>query len=220
MGTKYLRLNNRLYNYINRCRSDAADPLLQELRAETAALGEDISKCQISDDQGTFLSVLVAAAGVKSAIEVGTFTGYSSLCIARAMPPKGRLICVDASREWTDIARKYWAKAGVQDQIDLRLGPAIPTLKRLESGLRFDFAFIDAAKTEYDAYYELILPRVRQNGLILFDNMLSAGRVGTGKAKEEIVRAVEALNHKLANDARVESVLLSVADGIQFCRKR
>ena len=137
---------------------------------------------------------------MKSAIEVGTFTGYSSLCIARAMPPKGRLICVDASREWTDIARKYWARAGVQDRIDLRLGPAIPTLKRLEPGLRFDFAFIDAAKTEYDAYYELILPRVRRNGLILFDNMLSAGRVGTGRAKEDIVRAIEALNHKLAND--------------------
>ncbi len=220
MGIKYLRLNNRLYNYLSRCRSDAGDPLLQELRAETAALGEEISKCQVSDDQGTFLSVLVAAAGVKSAIEVGTFTGYSSLCIARAMPPKGRLICVDASREWTDIARKYWARAGVQDRIDLRLGPAIPTLKRLEPSLRFDFAFIDAAKTEYDAYYELLLPRVRRNGLILFDNMLSAGRVGTGRAKEDVVRAIEALNQKLANDPRVEAVLLSVADGIQLCRKR
>ena len=220
MGTKYLRLNNRLYNYLSRSRSDAGDPLLQELRAETAALGPEISKCQISDDQGTFLSVLAAAAGVKSAIEVGTFTGYSSLCIARAMPPKGRLICVDASREWTDIARKYWARASLQDRIDLRLGPAIRTLKRLEPGLRFDFAFIDAAKTEYDAYYELILPRVRRNGLILFDNMLSAGRVGTGRAKEEVVRAIEALNRKLANDPRVEAVLLSVADGIQFCRKR
>jgi caffeoyl-CoA O-methyltransferase len=220
MGTKYVRLNERLYRYLGRCRSDASDLLLQELRAETAALGEEVSKCQISDDQGTFLSVLVAAAGVKSAIEVGTFTGYSSLCIARAMPPRGRLICVDASREWTDIARKYWARAGVQDRIDLRLGAAIPTLRRLEPGLSFDFAFIDAAKTEYDAYYDLILRRMRRNGLILFDNMLSAGRVGAGVAKEDTVRAIEALNHKLANDARVEAVLLSVADGIQFCRKR
>ena len=220
MGTKYLRLNNRLYNYLSRCRSDAADPVLQELRTETAALGEEVSKCQISDDQGTFLSVLVAAAGVKSAIEVGTFTGYSSLCIARALPPEGRLICVDTSQEWTDIARKYWARAGVQNRIELRLGPAIPTLERLEAGLTFDFAFIDAAKTEYDAYYELLLPRVRRNGLILFDNMLSAGRVGTGAPKEGIVRAIEALNHKLANDPRIEAVLLSVADGILFCRKR
>jgi caffeoyl-CoA O-methyltransferase len=220
MGTKYIRLNKRLYNYLCRCRSDASDPLLQELRTETATLGDEISKCQISDDQGTFLSVLVAAAGVKSAIEVGTFTGYSSLCIARAMPPKGKLICLDINRKWTDVARKYWAKAGVQDRIDLRLGPAIRSLKRLKPGLRFDFAFIDAAKTEYDTYYELILPRMRRNGLILFDNMLSAGRVGTGQAKEEVVRAVEALNQKLANDPRVEAALLSVADGIQFCRKR
>ncbi len=128
MGTKYLRLNNRLYNYLCRCRSDAADPLLQELRAETAALGEEVSKCQISDDQGTFLSILVAAAGVKSAIEVGTFTGYSSLCIARALPPKGRLLCLDASQEWTDVARKYWAKAG-------RAGP-----DRAAPGRRYPYA--------------------------------------------------------------------------------
>ena len=220
MGTKYLRLNNRLYHYLSRSRSDAADPLLAALRTETAALGEEVSKCQISDDQGTFLSVLVAAMGVKSAIEVGTFTGYSSLCIARALPPGGRLICLDASREWTDIARRYWAQAGVQDRIELRLGAAIPLLQQLEPGLGFDFAFVDAAKTEYDSYYELLLPRLRRNGLILFDNMLSGGRVGAGVATEDTVRAIEALNQKLANDARVEAVLLSVADGIQFCRKR
>jgi caffeoyl-CoA O-methyltransferase len=220
MGTKYIRLNKRLYNYLCRCRTDAADPLLQELRTETAALGDEISKCQISDDQGTFLSVLVAAAGVKSAIEVGTFTGYSSLCIARALPSDGRLICVDASAEWTAMARKYWTKAGVQDRIELRLGPAIPTLQQLEPGLSFDFAFIDAAKTEYDAYYELLLPRVRQNGLILFDNMLAGGRLGGAVLTDDYGRPVDALNHKLANDARVEVALLSVADGIQFCRKR
>lgn len=220
MGTKYVRLNERLYRYLCRCRSDAADALLEELRVETAALGEEVSKCQISDDQGTFLSVLVAAAGVKSAIEVGTFTGYSSLCIARALPCDGRLICVDASAEWTATARKYWAKAGLQDRIELRLGPAIPTLQQLEPGLSFDFAFIDAAKTEYDTYYELILPRVRQNGLILFDNMLAGGRVGRAVLKDDYARAVDALNHKLASDARVEAVLLSIADGIQFCRKR
>jgi caffeoyl-CoA O-methyltransferase len=220
MGIKYLRLNKRLYTYLCGCRSDASDPLLQELRAETAALGEEVSKCQISDEQGTFLSVLVAATGAKSAIEVGTFTGYSSLCIARALSSKGRLICLDANQEWTAIARKYWAKAGVQHRIELRLGAAIPSLKKLEPGLSFDFAFIDAAKTEYDAYYELLLPRVRRNGLILFDNMLSGGRVGGGVLKNDTVNAIEALNHKLANDPRVEAVLLSFADGIQFCRKR
>jgi caffeoyl-CoA O-methyltransferase len=220
MGTKYIRLNERLYNYLGRCRSDAADTLLQELRAETAALGEEVSKCQISDDQGTFLSILAAAAGVKSAIEIGTFTGYSSLCIARALPPGGRLICLDASKEWTMVARKYWSKAGVQDRIELRLGAAIPTLQQLEPGLTFDFAFIDADKTEYDAYYELLLPRIRPNGLILFDNMLWAGRLGAGAVKEATGRAIDALNHKLAGDPRVEAVLLSVADGIQLCRKR
>jgi predicted O-methyltransferase YrrM len=220
MGTKYIRLNARLYRYLCQCRSDASDPLLEELRAETAALGEEVSKCQVSDDEGTFLSVLVAAAGVKSAIEVGTFTGYSSLCIARALPRNGRLICLDESKEWTALAQKYWAKAGLQDRIELRLGPAIPALRRLKAGLTFDLAFIDADKTQYDAYYELLLPHIRRGGLILFDNMLWGGRLGAGPVKQATGRAIDALNHKLAGDRRVEAVLLSVADGIQVCRKR
>jgi caffeoyl-CoA O-methyltransferase len=220
MGTKYVRLNKTLYGYLGRCRSDASDALLHELRAETAALGEEVSKCQISDEQGTFLSVLVAAMGVKSAIEVGTFTGYSSLCIARALPAKGRLLCLDANKEWTAVARKYWAKAGLQDRIELRLGPAKSRLQALEPGRTFDFAFIDADKTGYDAYYELLLPRIRRNGLILFDNMLWGGRLGAGPVRQANGRAIDALNHKLARDPRVEAVLLPVADGIQFCRKR
>ncbi len=220
MGTKYIRLNNRLYNYLSGCRSDAGDTLLQELRAETAKLGEEVSKCQISDEEGTFLSVLVAAAGAKSAIEVGTFTGYSSLCIARALPRSGRLLCLDASKEWTAVARRYWARAGLEDRIELRLGPAIRSLRRLDPGLTFDFAFIDADKTEYDAYYELLLPRIRRNGLILFDNMLWGGRLGAGPVRLATGRAIDALNHKLAADKRVEAVLISVADGIQLCRKR
>jgi len=220
MGTKYVPMNESRYRYLCRCRSDASDLVLQELRDETAALGKEVSKCQISDDEGTFLSILVAAAGVKTAIEVGTFTGYSSLCIARALPPKGKLLCLDASEEWTSVARKYWAKAGLQDRIELRLGPAIARLKQLERGRMFDFAFIDAAKTEYDAYYELLLPRVRRDGLILFDNMLWGGRLGRGAVTQANGRAIDALNHKLASDPRVEAVLLSVADGIQFCRKR
>jgi caffeoyl-CoA O-methyltransferase len=220
MGTKYVRLNERLYRYLCACRTDARDPLLKKLRAETAALGREVSKCQISDEQGTFLSVLVAAMGVKSAIEVGTFTGYSSICIARALPPKGRLICLDASAEWTAVARKYWARAGVEDRIELRLGVALTQLRKLEPGLRFDFAFIDADKTEYNAYYELLLPRIRRNGLILFDNMLWGGRLGKGPVKVATGRAIDALNRKLARDKRVEAVLVSVADGIQLCRKR
>jgi caffeoyl-CoA O-methyltransferase len=219
MGAKYVSLTDSLYAYLCRCRSDANDPLLADLRAETAALGE-ASICQISDEQGSFLSILVAALGVRSAIEVGTFTGYSSLCIARALPVDGRLLCVDQSEEWTAIARKYWAKAGLQARIELRLGSAIPILQKLEPELTFDFAFIDAEKTQYDAYYELVLPRVRPNGLILFDNMLWGGRLGGGPVKEDTGRAIEALNHKLARDSRVEAVLVSVADGIQICRKR
>jgi caffeoyl-CoA O-methyltransferase len=220
MGTKYVRLNERLYRYLCACRSDARDPLLKKLRAETAALGREVSKCQISDEQGAFLSLLVAAMGVKSAIEVGTFTGYSSICIARALPPKGRLICLDASAEWTAVARKYWARTGLANRIELRLGAALTQLKKLEPGLRFDFAFIDADKTQYDAYYELLLPRIRRNGLILFDNMLWGGRLGKGPVKEATGRAIDALNRKLARDPRVEAVLISVADGIQLCRKR
>src|SRR5580765_8136970 len=219
MGLKYLSLNERLYRYLRRFRSDADDPLLEELRTETAALG-DVSIMQISDEQATFMGLLAAAIGTKSAIEVGTFTGASALAVARALPRDGRLICLDQNEEWTAIARKYWAKAGVQDRIELRLGSAIALLKALEPGLTFDFAFIDADKTEYDAYYELVLPRVRRNGLILFDNMLWGGRLGTGRVQQPSGRAIERLNRKLARDKRVESVLLPIADGLHMCRRR
>jgi caffeoyl-CoA O-methyltransferase len=219
MGAKYLSLNDRLYAYMSRARSDAADPLLAGLRQETVALGE-ASICQISDEQGTFLSILVAAIAARSAIEVGTFTGYSSICIARAMPPDGHLLCFDQSEKWTGIARKYWKRAGLQGRIELRLGPAIPMLQKLDPNLTFDFAFIDADKTEYDSYYELVLPHVRRNGLILFDNMLWGGLLGGDPVQHPNGRAIDALNQKLAQDKRLESVLLPVADGIQVCRKR
>jgi len=219
MGLKYVTLNDSLFHYLIGARSGANDTVLQQLRAETDALGE-ISQMQISEEQGTFMGLLVATIGAASAIEVGTFTGYSSLCIARGLPANGRLICLDESREWTDVARRYWAKAGVASRIELRLGAAIPQLQRLEPGLTFDFAFIDADKTQYDAYYELLLPRVRQNGLILFDNMLWGGRLGAGPITEASGKAIDALNHKLAADARIETVLLPVADGLQLCRKK
>lgn len=218
MGTKYVSVDDRLYRYLVRMRSDAEEPILAELRAETAALG-DVSVCQISDEQGTLLSILTAVIGAKSVLEVGTFTGYSSLCMARSLPKGGRLICIDQSREWTAIAEKYWAKAGVSDRIELRLGPAIQSLQKLEPGLMFDLAFIDADKTQYDAYYELILPRMRDNGLLVFDNMLWGGRLGGEPITEATGRAIDALNRKLAKDSRVETVLLSVADGLQLCRR-
>jgi caffeoyl-CoA O-methyltransferase len=219
MKLKYISLNDRLYCYVCACRSDAGDPILEALQAATESLG-DISRMQISREQGSFMTLLTAAIGAKSAIEVGTFTGYSSLCIARGLAPRGRLICVDQSEEWTSIARQFWQRAGVENKIELRLGPAVATLKKLDRHLRFDFAFIDADKTEYDAYYELILPRIRQNGLILFDNMLWGGRLGTGRILQASGKAIEKLNRKLARDKRVESVLLPIADGIHLCRKR
>jgi len=216
---KYVALTDQLYDYIARHRSRVDDPVLRELRAETESLG-DVARMLISPEQGDFLTLLTKLLNVQSAIEVGTFTGYSSLCIARALPPSGRLICIDQSQEWTSVARKYWAQAGLQNRIDLCLGDAIPILKQLEPGLTFDFAFIDAEKTQYDAYYELILPRVRPNGLILFDNMLWGGRLGAGPIKEPSGLAIDALNHKLAKDPRIETVLLPIADGLQLCRKR
>jgi len=218
MKLKYLSLNDRLYRYVCACRSHADDPILQALRRETETLG-DISRMQISREQGDFMTLLVAAIEAKTAIEVGTFTGYSAICIARGLPARGRLICLDVNAQWTAIARKYWARARVQNKIELRLGAAISTLKKLERNLTLDFAFIDAAKEEYDAYYELILPRVRRNGLILFDNMLWGGRLSEGRIKQAGGRAIDKLNRKLARDKRVESVLLPVADGIQLCRK-
>ena len=218
MSAKFISLNQSLFDYVCRSHSHAADPVLNALRAETNALGE-MSKMQISEEQGTFMSLLVAAIGAKSAIEIGTFTGYSSICIARGLGDNERLICLDESKEWTDIARRYWEKAGVSRRIELRLGPALETLRSLPPELTFDFAFIDADKTEYDAYYELALPRLRVNGLILFDNMLWGGKLGAGVPAEASGKAIDALNRKLANDKRVESVLLPVADGLQLCRK-
>jgi caffeoyl-CoA O-methyltransferase len=218
MELKYIPLTDSLYRYVVDCRSQASDPILQSLRHETDALG-DISKMQISEEQGSFMALLVAATSTKSAIEVGTFTGYSSICIARGLAQDGRLICLDQSQEWTDIARKYWQQTGVQSRIELRLGSALQLLQNLEASLTFDFAFIDAAKTEYEAYYELLLPHMRQNGLLLFDNMLWGGRLGTGPIREEGGRAINALNHKLAKDNRIQAVLLPIADGLQLCRK-
>ena len=174
---------------------------------------------QIGPDQGSFMTLLVKAIGARTALEVGSFTGYSSICIARGLPEKGRLLCLDASAEWTATARKYWRRAGVDKKIELRLGPAVQSLKKLEPRWKFDFAFFDAHKPEYDAYYELVLPRMRPNGLILFDNMLWGGRLGKGgPIKQPGGRAIEKLNRKLAKDRRVESVLLSIGDGVQLCR--
>jgi len=214
---KNLALTDAQYAYLSRMRSRAGDTLLAELRRETEALGE-VGVMIATEEQGDFFTLLTAALGVKSALEVGTFTGFSSICIARGLAPDGRLLCCDISAEWTTIARRYWQRAGVSDLIQLRLAPASQTLAELEPGRTFDFVFIDADKEGYDGYYEQVLPRVVRGGLIVFDNMLSHGRVVDPQNDRD--RALDALNRKLARDSRVESVLLPIADGLNFCRKK
>ena len=217
---KYTALTDPLHQYVCRHRTGAADNALQRLRRETLALGDE-ARMQISEEQGSFLTILTAAIGAARAIEVGTFTGYSSICIARGLPEDGHLICLDASEEWTAMARRYWKETGVDHKIDLCIGPALGHLRRLDSGTVFDLAFIDADKSEYDDYFELLLPHVRSNGLLILDNMLWGGRViDDAMASDPDTRSINAMNAKLAADPRVECVLLPVADGLQICRKR
>lgn len=194
------------------------DALAQELIEETRRLG-GIWLMQIAPEQGAFLTLLTRAIGARRAVEVGTFTGYSALCIARGLPADGRLLCCDVSEEWTAIARRYWDRAGLADRIELRLGPAAETLAALPAEPVFDLAFIDADKGGYPAYYEAILPRLRPGGLILVDNVLWFGRVADPAADDEATAQIRAFNAKVAADPRVEAVLLPIGDGLTIVRK-
>lgn len=218
MSSKHLILNESLQRYLEPLHSGEGDALLAELKAETQQLCGERAVMQISPPQGTLLSLLARSCGARNIIEVGTFTGYSALCLARALPPGGRLICCDVSEEWTAVARRYWDRAGLTDRIDLHLAPAAETIRALPADLVFDFAFIDADKTGYDSYYELLLPRMRPNALFVFDNMLFDGRIEN--PGHESAAALNALNQKLARDPRVESVLLPFADGLHLARVR
>ena len=196
-------------------------PVLAELRAETARLPH--AGMQIGADQGAFMAILVRLIGARRCLEIGTFTGYSALVVAAALPADGTLVACDVSEEWTQIARRYWAKAGVARRIDLRLAPARDTLGTLLAtggANTFDFAFIDADKTSYDAYYEETLRLVRTGGVILIDNALQDGAVVDDTAHGADVDAVRALNLKIRDDARVDAVVLSVGDGVIMARKR
>jgi caffeoyl-CoA O-methyltransferase len=219
MPDKYLELTPAIYSYLTQQRSKADDTLLDELRHETSKLGK-ISAMQISEEQGSLFTLLVAALNVQNAIEIGTFTGYSAVCIARGLPKNGKLLCLDVSDEWTSIARKYWARAGLENKISLRIGPAEETLKKIDPQTIFDFVFIDADKPNYETYYELLLPKTKTNGLIIFDNMLWGGRLGKGTTDDPDGRAIDALNKKLSKDSRIEAVLIPVADGLMICRKK
>jgi caffeoyl-CoA O-methyltransferase len=215
-SSKFVALNEDLYRYVAAHRSKSSDPVLDELRAETEKLGS-VSEMLISREQGSFLTLLAAALRVRSAVEIGTFTGYSAICIARGLSPKGRLLCIDVNADWTAIARRYWKRAGTEGRIELRLGGGRAELEALPARATFDFAFIDADKPGYGLYYELVLPRLRSNGLIVFDNMLQRGRVVD--PKDESAQAIDSLNKKLCADSRVECVLLAIADGLMICRK-
>jgi caffeoyl-CoA O-methyltransferase len=196
------------------------DELQQALIDETRTALGPRSIMQISPEQGVFMEVLVAAIGARRAIEVGTFTGYSALCIARALPSDGHLLCCDVSEEWTAIGRRYWDAAGIGEKVELRIGPAIDTLRALPEDDVVDVAFIDADKSSYGAYYEELLRRLRPGGLILVDNTLWSGRVLDPSETDADTVAIKAFNDAVAADSRVQVVLLPIADGLTLIRKR
>ena len=196
-------------------------PLQGRLRAETASLPQ--GGMQIGADQGAFFAMMVKLLGARRALEIGTFTGYSALAVAAALPPDGLLVACDVSDEWTRVARRYWQEAGLASRIDLSIGPADDTLAALlaEGGASsFDFAFIDADKAAYDGYYEACLQLVRPGGVIAVDNVLWSGAVADPEAHDADTDALRALNLKIRDDPRVEACLLTVGDGVMLARKR
>ncbi|GIF62457.1 O-methyltransferase [Asanoa ishikariensis] len=200
--------------------SSAADNLLRELAIETNRAFPDAAGMQISHDEGELLTMLVQLVGATRAVEVGVFTGYSSICVARGLAPGGTLLACDVSDEWTSIARRYWDRAGVADRIDLRIAPAIETLRALPAEENIDFAFIDADKPGYPAYYEELVTRLRPGGLIVLDNVLRGGRVVDPTATDEGDLAIREINDRVVADPRVSVVMLPVRDGVTLIRKR
>jgi caffeoyl-CoA O-methyltransferase len=214
---KSIGLSDELHSYLV-AHNGPADPLVAELVTETRASFPGNANFQIAPEQGPLLTFLTRLLGVRSALEVGTFTGLSSLSIARGLPADGRLLCCDVSEEFTAIARRYWDKAGVADRIELRLGPAAATLAALPTEPQFDLAFIDADKTGYPTYWAEIVPRVHPGGVILVDNVLRGGRVLA--PDDEETAAIVAFNDIVLADDRVDSVMLPVADGLTLARVR
>ena len=195
-------------------------PAQKRCREETAKLPMAIM--QIAPEQGAFLALLVKLNGAVRCLEIGTFTGYSALSVAQALPPNGHLIALDVSKEWTDKAREYWREGGVEKKIELRIGPALDTLDAMIANREgpFDFVFVDADKTGYDAYYERALKLLRSGGLIALDNMLFAGAVADPSNTDASPTALRALNAKIKADDRVDMALATVGDGVMLARKR
>jgi predicted O-methyltransferase YrrM len=216
MTNRTLTMTDALVDYLREV-GLREHPVLAELRADTARL--PMARMQIAPEQGAFMALLVRLTGARRILEIGTFTGYSSTAMALALPEDGQITCLDVSREWTDRARRAWEDAGVADRVELRIGPAVESLASLDADA-YDLAFIDADKPAYDAYYEACLRVVRPGGLILIDNVLQGGRVAEPAEDDESVRVIRALNAKIATDARVDHVLLPLADGLTLARRR
>ncbi|MBM3507817.1 MAG: SAM-dependent methyltransferase [Alphaproteobacteria bacterium] len=222
MSRKTVTVTDEVYDYLVRV-GVREHPVLQRLRQATTREAGDAANMQISPDQGAFMALLIKLAGARRALEAGTFTGYSTLAVALALPEDGSIVACDVSEPWTAIACRFWAEAGVANKIDLRLAPALETMDALLAAgeaSSFDFAFLDAEKTEYDAYYERCLKLLRPGGLIAVDNVLWSGRVADRGVQDENTRAIRALNEKLARDERVDVALVPIADGLFLARKR
>ncbi|MBU7598203.1 class I SAM-dependent methyltransferase [Streptomyces sp. P38-E01] len=211
-------VNPALDDYLND-HSSPADELLRDLAEETRRALPDSARMQVSQDEAALLTMLTQLTGAQLAVEVGTFTGYSSIAIARGLAPGGRLIACDVSEEWTSIARRYWERAGVDERIDLRIAPAADTLRALPAQETVDFAFIDADKVGYPVYYEELVTRLRPGGLIALDNVLQGGLVVDESDQSESVRAIRAVNDTIAADERVSCAMLPVRDGVTLVRK-
>ena len=219
MSTRTITLDDHLYEYLLSV-SLREPEILTRLRKETAAL--PLARMQIAPDQGQFMALLIKLTGARRLIEVGTFTGYSSLVCALALPEDGKLVALDISEEWTSIGRRYWQEAGVDKKIDLRIAPADASLRQLLAeghAFSFDFMFIDADKASYPLYYELGLELLRPGGLIVFDNVLWGGRVADPDVDDDDTRALRMLNQELLEDSRVDISMVPVGDGLTLARK-
>ena len=217
MSTRTLTMTDALHGYMLD-HSLREHPMLRNLRDETAR--HPMARMQISPEQGAFMTLVTRLVGARRAVEVGTFTGYSSLAIAYGLPDDGRLLCCDVSEEWTAIAREGWRRAGVADRIELKIAPAVDTLRALPADEPIDLAFIDADKTNYASYYEELLTRLRPNGLIMVDNTLWMGAVVDAKATDESTTAIKAFNDMVAADERVDTAMVPIGDGLTMIRKR
>ncbi len=218
MSPRTIGLPDDLFDYVL-AHTSPPDEVQRQLIERTAGLGS-VSQMQIAPDQGVLLGMLVATIAPSLAVEVGTFTGYSAIAVARALPEGGRLLCCDVSEEWTAIAREHWEAAGVSDRIELRIGPAIDTLRGLPSDEPIGFAFIDADKTGYVDYYEELLPRMADRGLIAVDNTLWSGAVIDPSDTSENTEAIRRFNDHVAADPRTDVVIVPVGDGLTLIRTR